>query len=184
MNAEEGASIRAIRRVYSEEAGIPMSQAPDPRVIAQIASGEAPGRRAAAIEAYRRMGEIVGDALASALALVDGLVVIGGGLSKACSLFLPALVGELNGTYLSPEGDRRRRLETKVFNLEDESQLAQFVGGDTTQVVVPLSRRKVRYDRLSRLGVGMSRLGTSEAIALGAYAFALREMTRKASRRR
>jgi hypothetical protein len=31
--------------------------------------------------------------------------------------------------------------------------------------------------------VGVSRLGTSEAIALGAYAFALREMTRMVSGR-
>ena len=30
--------------------------------------------------------------------------------------------------------------------------------------------------RLQRLGVGMSRLGTSEAVALGAYAYALRQL--------
>ena len=30
VNVEEGASIRAVRRVYAEEAGIPLAQAPDP----------------------------------------------------------------------------------------------------------------------------------------------------------
>ena len=177
VNVEEGASIRAVRRVYAEEAGIPAAQAPDPRVIAQIATGEAPGNRAAAAQAYRRMGEVVGDALATALALVDGLVVVGGGLSNAHRLFLPAVVRELNSSYVPPGGAERRRLETEVFNLEDGDQLARFVAGNPCEVTVPLGGARIRYDRQSRLGVGISRLGTSRAIALGAYAFALRALS-------
>ncbi len=179
-NVEEGASIRAVRRTYAEVAGIPLSRAPDPRVIEQIASGGAPGDRAAAVEAYRSLGEVVGAALASALSLVDGLAVVGGGLSNAHRLFLPALVQELNSGYVSPGGARRRWLETEAFNLEVESQRARFTRGDTAQVRVPLSSRKVRYDRLPRIGVGVSRLGTSHAIALGAYAFAARAISRSA----
>jgi glucokinase len=34
----------------------------------------------------------------------------------------------------------------------------------------------LQYDPLQRLGVGMSRLGTSEAVAIGAYAFALKSL--------
>jgi glucokinase len=34
----------------------------------------------------------------------------------------------------------------------------------------------VQYDPLQRIGVGMSRLGTSEAVAIGAYNFALRKL--------
>jgi glucokinase len=177
MDAEEGASIRAVRRAYAEETGIPFEQAPDPRAIAQIASGEAPGDRNAAVEAYRRLGEVVGDAMAQALTLVDGLAVIGGGLSNAHRWFLPALVAELNGAYASPDGTAFRRLTAVAFNLEDESQLAQFLKGDTREVTVPSGTKTVLYDRLSRLGIGISRLGTSEAIALGAYAFALRAMS-------
>ena len=41
---------------------------------------------------------------------------------------------------------------------------------------MPGSRKKVQYDPLQRIGVGMSRLGTSEAVAIGAYAFALRKL--------
>jgi glucokinase len=177
VNVEEGASIRAVRRVYAEEAGIPLAQAPDPRVIAQIAAGESPGSRAAAQEAYRRLGEVVGDALATALALVDGLVVVGGGLSNAHRLFLPEVVRELNSTYRPPGGAERRRLETEVFNLEEPEELARFVAGNACEVTVPLGTARIRYDRLSRLGVGVSRLGTSQAIALGAYAFALRALS-------
>ncbi len=177
MSVEDGASIRAVRRVYAEAAGMPATLAPDPRVIAQIASGDAPGNREAAVEAYRRMGEVVGDALASALALVDGLVVVGGGLSNAHRLFLPSLVGELNSTCVSPEGASRRRLETEVFNLEDASQLARFTAGNSSEIAVPMSTTRIRCDRMPRLGVGISRLGTSQAIALGAYAFAVRAMS-------
>lgn len=179
-NVEEGASIRAVRRTYAERAAIPFAQAPDPRVIGEIASGGAPGDRAAAVEAYRCLGEVVGAALAGALSLVDGLVVIGGGLSNAHHLFLPAVVEELNSTYTSPEGARRRWLETEAFNLEVQSDLARFIEGNQARIRVPLCRRKVSYDRLSRTGVGVSRLGTSQAIALGAYAFAAKAISSRA----
>jgi len=182
MNVEEGASIRAVRRVYAEEAGIPLEQAPDPKVIEQVALGDTPGQRAAAVEAYRRLGEVVGDALAQALALVDGLVVIGGGLSNAHRLFLPALIQELNGTYKLADGRDRRRLAATVLNLEEESQLAEFLREGAREITVPLSTKTVQYDPLPRLGIGISRLGTTQAIALGAYAFAQRALTENSKR--
>ena len=37
----------------------------------------------------------------------------------------------------------------------------------------------MKYDPLQRVGVGISRLGTSEAVAIGAYAFALRKLDAK-----
>jgi glucokinase len=176
MNAEEGACIRAVRRAYAEGAGIPFEQAPDPRIVEQIAKGETPGHPAAAAEAYRRLGEVVGDAMAQALTLIDGLAVIGGGVSKGYRLFLPALVGELNGTYTNPAGQSYRRLASKAFNLEDAAQLETFLKGETREITVPGSSQTLKYDPLQRIGVGMSRLGTSEAVAIGAYAFALRKL--------
>ncbi|MGH8023565.1 MAG: ROK family protein [Limisphaerales bacterium] len=172
-NVEEGVSIRAIRRVYAEEAGIRFADAPDPRLIEQIALGEAPGKRAAAVESYRRLGEVAGNAIGNALALIDGLAVIGGGLSKGWRLFLPALVAEMNDSYRAPTGETFRRLPQPAFNLEEPSQLKQFLAGKIRSVTIPGSRKKIRYDSLQRIGVGLSRLGTSEAIAIGAYAFAL-----------
>ena len=44
---------------------------------------------------------------------------------------------------------------------------------------MPGSGRKVAYDPLKRIGVGLSRLGTSRAVAIGAYAFALAELDRR-----
>ena len=55
-NIEESVSIRAIRRVYAQEAGIAFETAPEPKDIFAIGKGEAPGPRAAAVEAFRRDG--------------------------------------------------------------------------------------------------------------------------------
>jgi glucokinase len=176
MNAEEGASIRAVRRAYAEGAGVPFDRAPDPRGIEEIALGKAPGNREAAVEAYRRLGEIVGDAMGNALTLVDGLAVIGGGVSKGWRLFLPALVRELNSPYTGPNGNQFRRLPEAAFNLEDPAELKKFLKGGSKIITVPGGTRKIKYDALQRIGVGVSRLGTSEAVAVGAYAFALRKL--------
>ena len=51
-----------------------------------------------------------------------------------------------------------------------------FLKGEARTIQVPRSDRTVAYDPLQRIGVGMSRLGTSEAVALGAYAFALNQL--------
>ncbi len=67
LDAEEGASIRAVRRVYAEVAGIPFADAPEPRTIAAIGMGGHSGDAAAAKEAFRRLGVVAGDALAQAL---------------------------------------------------------------------------------------------------------------------
>ncbi len=179
MCAEEGASIRAVRRTYAQQAGFPVGEAPSPQVIEQIALGEAAGDQEAAIESYRRLGEVVGDAMCQALTLVDGLAVIGGNISKGHRLFMPALMAELNQPCYVPNGTESlqlRRLTSVAFNLEDAKQLETFLKGEIREITVPNSKTKVTYDPLQRIGVGLSRLGTSEAVATGAYAFALQRL--------
>ncbi len=178
-NAEEGASIRAVRRVYARQAGIPVEQAPEPKVIFDIGNGKAEGNRAAAREAFRALGEAVGDAMAQSLTLIDSLGVIGGGVSGSWPLFLPALVDELNGNYLAPDGKPFRRLVQVAYNLEDATQRRQFLKGQTREIMVPGTKHKLKYDPQARIGIGMSRLGTSEAVAIGACAFALRKLDAK-----
>ncbi len=187
MNAEEGVSIRAVRRVYAECAGESFAEAPEPAEIYKIALDQwMGGDKAAAVEAFRRLGETAGDAIANALTLVDGLVVIGGGLSGAASLFLPALLTELNREFTLPDGKRIRRLASQAFDLGDPGQLAVFLKGSVREIEVPAGisafprdKRTVTYDPLMRIGVGLSRLGTTEAIAIGAYAFALKKLQEK-----
>jgi glucokinase len=172
LNVEESACIRAVRRVYAREAAIPLDSAPEPRIIREIALGEAPGNALAARESFRRLGEAAGDAIAQALTLLDGLVVIGGGVSGAGPLFLPALVEAMNGLYDTPSGPLRRLLP-QAFNIEDPAQREEFLKGETREIPVPGSSKTIRFDPTLRVAVGITRLGTSQAVAIGAYAFAL-----------
>jgi len=174
--SEEGAAIRAVRSVYARRAGIAADDAPEPSVIASIARGESPGDAAAAREAFRLLGEVAGDAIANAITLLDGLIVVGGGLAGAGGLFLPELVAELNGTLALVSGQEVPRLELSAFNLEDDGERRRFVSARPREIRVPGSDRTVTYDPEKRTGVGLSRLGTSRAISLGAYAFAVRKL--------
>ena len=160
--AEEGASIRAVRREYAARAGIAIDDAPDPREIAALDRG-----------AFERLGQVAGDAIAEALTLVDGLVVVGGGLAASAPLFMPSLIAELNGTLQTLDGRPIPRLEVTAFDLGDEAGRGGFFRSTGRDVQVPGSSRTVRWQPEKRTGVGVSRLGTSAAVSLGAYAFAL-----------
>lgn len=173
MNAEEGVSIRAIHRFYISETGIDVDEVPTPKEIYEIALGRLDGNKEAALEAYRKMGEALGEAIANIVTLIDGIVVIGGGISGAYSLFLPEVVKEMNSQFILFDGSRIPRLVVKTFNLEDEEELRRFINGDSKEITVPGSDRKMNYDPLSRIGIGISKIGTSKATGIGAYAFAL-----------
>ena len=175
-NIEEHASIRAVRRMYAQASGMAPDAAPSPKEIFAIGMGEVPGNRAAAVGAFAAMAEAVGDAIANAVTLVDGLVVIGGGLSGAAPLFLPTIIDEMNSTFVKPDGSTLRRLVARVYSLEDEAQRQRFLQGSTREISIPGTSRTLRYDPEMRIGVGISRIGTSKAISIGAYAFALRSI--------
>jgi glucokinase len=175
VNAEEGACIRAVRRVYAQQTGIAFDDVPEPRVLFEIGMGQAEGDQAAAVEAFRQLGEVAGDAMAQALTLVDGLAVVGGGISGAHTLFLPALVDAMNGAYEN-RGNPQRRLVQHAFNIEEPAQREAFLRGEAREISVPGTSRTIKYDPLPRTAVGLSRLGTSEAVAAGACAFALSKL--------
>ena len=98
-DAEESVSIRGIKREYAHYSGINQASAPDPKEICEVGLGNKKGNREAAIAAFEAFGIAAGDAIANATTLVDGLVVIGGGLSGAYPLFLPKLVEEMNHPF-------------------------------------------------------------------------------------
>jgi glucokinase len=176
-NSEGHLSIRSLRDMYAREAGIPISEAPTPTQIGAIAFGTAQGNQEAAIEAYNRLGEVLGETIGNAFTPIDGLAVIGGGLSKAHQLFFPAIMKALGGFYLDSNGNKIQRLISKAFNLNDNAELGKFLHGETREIAVPGSDRTIKYDPLRRTGVGISQLGTRKAIAIGAYAFALKKLS-------
>jgi glucokinase len=172
INAEEGACIRAVRASYAKLSGVPVSDAPDPRTIFEIGMGRLAGDCSAAREAYRRLGEVAGDAIAQALTLIDGLAVIGGGISAAHPLFLGPLVDAVNTPYASG----LHRLCARAYNFEDPASRDAFLRGETRTLPVPGSTRNVVYDPQPRTAIGITRLGNSRATAIGAYAFALKRL--------
>ena len=176
--AEESVSIRGVRQVYAMVAGLPLEAVPEPRELHAIAQGQQTGQREAALEAFRRLGEVAGDAVANAISLVDGLVVVGGGLAGAGNLILPTLVAEMNAPLRTLKGAPVDRTELRVYNLEEGGDRAAFLKGDPRWLTVPGADRTVPYDASKRTGVGLTRLGTSRATALGAYAFALDALDR------
>ena len=176
MSAEESVSIRGVRHFFAGHTGCPVDESPSPKEIFEIAVGIRPGNRDAAAKAFIDFGEAVGNALAYASSLIDGLIVIGGGIAGAASLFLPALVREMNRTFDMSDGTVIRRTEALVYNLEDADEMATFMRGDVRTINVPGASIEKRYDPLKRVGVGISKLGAGTAMAIGAYAFALHEL--------
>ncbi len=174
MIAEESVSIRAVKRVYKEMSG----EAHDltPKDIFDIAEGTKEGIQAAAVGSFEQLGQVAGDVIASALNIVDGIVVVGGGLSGAAKYIIPSLVKEMNSTIGTFEGSRFPRLQLKAYDLADEQQLKAFLADDSKIISVPFSEAKVRYVETRKVGVITSVLGTSKAVAMGAYAFALSKL--------
>lgn len=175
-SVEENVSIRGIKRIFCRETNHEFDTCPEPREIFEIGMGLREGNKQAATTAFHRMAEVAGDSIANAITMIDGLVVIGGGLAGAHPLFLQRLVDEMNNNFTTIVGTALDRMEIKAFNLEDEAEFQKFYEGDTREIRIPFSTRRIQYDPMKRIGVGISRLGTSKAVSVGAYAFALHKL--------
>jgi len=173
FDAEESVSIRGIKREFANYTGINLASCPEPKEICEIGTGKKPGNQEAAVKAFESFGVAAGDAIANAVTLVDGLVVIGGGLSGAYPLFLRNLVEEMNRPFDTVSGKTVERLEINAYNLENPKDLEKFLEVSAVNIKVPFRTKKVQYDAVKKTGVGISRLGTSQAVSVGAYAYAL-----------
>ncbi len=92
---------------------------------------------------------------------------------------MPSLMQELNGNINTLDGQSKSRLEMKVYNLDQAAELEEFLHPEIKKIKVPRSKELVDYDPQKRTGIIVSKLGTSKAIALGAYAYALNELDKK-----
>jgi len=172
QSVEEVLSIRGLRNLYAEEADLAFEETPQPSDIYRIGMGELEVNRKAAIIAWEYFGEILGEVLANTITLIDGLIVIGGGLSGAWKLFLPKAVETMNGRFFKPDGQTIPRMEVFAYNLHNPDCLADFLANDQQMITVPQTDKQVPYNSIKKVGVGISMLGTSEAVAVGAVAFA------------
>jgi glucokinase len=178
-NAEEGISIRAVQRIYAESEGISVKECPAPKAIFEIALGRKNGNKKAASEAFRQLGSVLGDVLGNLITVLDSAVVIGGGLSGAMPVIYPGLSKELNATFTSYAGKSYPRLVQKVFNIDDPTDLEEFLNWKRNAISIPGTEKTVDYYAEARIPLGSSIIGTNKAVALGAYAYALQSLDQK-----
>lgn len=173
--AEESVSIRAVKRVYHENApedGRDLT----PKDIFDIAEGTLEGNRDAAMTSFAELGTVAGMSIAHALDIVDGIVVIGGGLAGAHRYIIPAMVEALNSSLGTMSGNRFPCLQMKVLDLTDPKGKAEFLSDRSELVNVPTTQKNARYSYEKKTGVAVSALGASKAISLGAYTYALSQI--------
>ena len=175
---EDGVAIRAVCRVYGEQSGNP-DHGLTPKDICEIADGTREGDQAAAKEAFASLGRVAGAAISTAVTIIDGLVVIGGGVSAASRWIMPALLEEMRSKLRTLGGDEVNLVQMTVYDLENADEFALFAKGETKKVKVYGEDRYVDYDCQKRVGIAISKLGASKAVSVGAYAFALSELDKK-----
>lgn len=172
---EEGVAVRAVKRVYGEASGHKDHNF-EPKDIFDIAEGRKEGDIEAAKKAFAEMGEVAGDAMATAVTLTDGLIVIGGGITAARKYIMPALLESLRSKMHTISGEELNRVQMKVYDLDNEAEFAEFAKGDARKIKIYGSDEEVTYDPQKRIGVTISKMGASKAISVGAYTFALDQL--------
>ena len=175
VNAEEGACIRAVRRVYAQVAGLRPDEAPEPKAIYEIGVGQG-GRPSRG--SRRGLSPLGRSGRRRHRPGPDADRRTGGGRRRHFrgSGAVPAAVGRCHERRLHQGRPAPAAARSRALNIEDPAQRELFLKGQTRTLVVPGSTRTVQYDPLQRTAVGLSRLGTSEAVAIGAYAFATRKL--------
>lgn len=168
---EDGVAIRAVKRVYRELSHDEREL--QPKDIFDIAEGSAEGDVVAAKEAFATLGRVAGDAMATAVTLMDGIIVIGGGLAGASKYFMPALIEEMRAQIKTLSGDTLNRVQMSVYNLDDDTDFEKFAKGNSTKIKVYGSDDEVVYDPEKRIGITISDIGASNAVSLGAYLYAI-----------
>ncbi|MDU1890314.1 MAG: ROK family protein [Dysgonomonas sp.] len=175
MIAEESVSIRAVKRVYQELSGI-KNQSLEPKDIFDIAEGKKEGDMFSAIQSFATLGEALGDSLSQIATFTDGLISIGGGVAGAAKYIYPAMFKEINRKLGTFAGDKFPRMQSQVFNLDDEQELSKFLHDELKTVTIPNTNIQVPYVSDKKIGIGTSRCGTNQAVLLGAYAYALQQL--------
>jgi predicted NBD/HSP70 family sugar kinase len=146
--------------------------------IYQIAEGAREGDMDAARGAFAQVGATLGEVIAMTVSITDGLVVIGGGLAGAYKYMKDAMFETLHGKMHRLNGEAINKLAFKVYDLDDADQCKQFIKGEQKSIKIYNSEIEVTYDPQKRIGIALSKIGANKAVSLGAYAFALNQLSR------
>ena len=174
--AEEGISTRAIQREFLSRAKGEYSDNLMPKDVYDVAVDDSNPDKEAALEAFKIFGRCLGDGLANLLTITDGIAVIGGGLTGAHDLYMPAALQEMNGKCYTANGESLPRLVQKIYDIDDAKDFAEFAADHSLDIRIPGTEKTIKYDPNPRLAVCSSKLGASKAIGIGAYAYALKNL--------
>ena len=86
---------------------------------------------------------------------------------------MPALLEEMRAKIGTMSGDELNRVQMSVYNLDDKAEFQKFAKGSSRKIKVYGSDEEVVYDPEKRIGVTISDIGASNAVALGAYLYAI-----------
>jgi glucokinase len=174
--AEEGISARAIVRNFKEKASQDYPADLMPLDIYKIAGDENHEDKVHAKAAFKTFGKCLGDVLGNLFTITDGVAVIGGGLTGARDLYMPAVMEELKSQFVTANGSPVNRLVQSVYNIDDDSEYLEFKMDTSTEIQIPESDKTMKYDPEPKLAIATSKLGASKAVSIGAYAFALKQL--------
>ena len=172
--AEEDVSIRGVIRNYQQLAK--SNEDITPKDVFDIAEGDKKGAKLAAIESFKRLGQAAGFTIAESLNIVDGIVVVGGGVSKAHKYILPAMIEEMNSLRTSIAKRHFPRLQMKAYNLMNEKEKELFLNDESKEVLIPDTDKYAKYILSKKTGVIVSEMGASKAVFLGSYNYALSQL--------
>jgi len=180
FNAEEGVSARSVKSFFAKFANIKIEDCPEPKEIYEIGCNINNKHHKAAQKSYHLLGRFVGDAIANMITLFDGIIVIGGGISKAKNLILPGIKEELNKNFDKVDSDTKKnpRVLQSVFCLNDDIDFENFLKKQEIKIKVPFSESEVVYEPEAKVAYMFSNFDTCEMINLGAYYFAVESLTK------
>ncbi|MDC0584184.1 ROK family protein [Bacteroidales bacterium] len=167
--AENNVSTRAIKRFYKNRTGVDGLM---PKDIYDIAMGQKEGDVQAAENAFEEFGNSLGDVLANMITIFDCNVVMGGGLVGASPLFMPAVLAQINGYF--DKQKQYRRITQEVFDYDTQKE-AFLENKSGVKVKIPHGEGLI-YNPSPKVAIATSKLGASKAIALGAYAYAIKKL--------
>ncbi|MBN1620231.1 ROK family protein [candidate division WOR-3 bacterium] len=173
---EDSVSDRGIKRSFRESGGVLADESAGVEEIAAHARDPFSEFHEQAKNAFALFAKAAADSLANALSLIDGALVIGGGISNAHDVFLEQIVKEMNMPFDSVHGVKIPRTEVRVFNLEDREDREKYLAGKIIQMPIPGTSKIISVDIFRGAGIGVSKIGTGKAAALGACVFALEKL--------
>jgi len=168
--AEESVSIRGIQRIYTRLSGDEKVRAPIE--IYEIAMGNRKGNKDAALMAFEELAVVLAESLANAITLFDAPIVIGGGVSGAADLILPYVIKHLQST-IEDQGKELPRCLAKIINMDNQEDLQLFLNKEVEELQIPFSNEKITFTKEKYIPIGITKLGASNAISVGAYRLAL-----------